>query len=281
MARRLLEAGETVVVWNRSPGSLETLVAEGAIGARDVETVFDQCSTVLLMLAGEYAIDDVLDRASGGLHRLVPGRTVVNLGTVSPQYSLTLEDEIGVSGGVFVEAPVSGSRGPAERGELVISLAGAPVAVDRVRRILAPLARQIDVIGAIPTALTLHLAVNAYRIMTATALAEVFAFAERHRLDPALLKAVLDAGQVASPYSREKSRALLEHDYAPDDTVAETLANVRRITAAASWYRTPTPVLDVVRELFLDAVARGDGALDLVAVTRTIAEQERVWRPRA
>jgi 3-hydroxyisobutyrate dehydrogenase len=124
------------------------------------EEVFERAEVVILMLATEAAVDEVLGRGSPGFPALVAGRTVVHMGTASPAWSLALEADVRAAGGSYVEAPVSGSRGPAEAGELVAMLAGDPAAVAEVRPLLAPMCRDAVDCGAVPGALLMKLAVN-------------------------------------------------------------------------------------------------------------------------
>jgi hypothetical protein len=116
MASRLAGAGIPLTVWNRSDAAAEALVAAGARRADNVAGVFAECETVLIMLRNEAVLDSVLRSGPGGLAGLVPGHTVVNIGTVSPAYSRNLAREIESAGGDFVEAPVSGSRRPPRAG---------------------------------------------------------------------------------------------------------------------------------------------------------------------
>lgn len=96
--------------------------------------MFAHCATVFLMLSDGEAIDAVLDRCGAAFAPRVAGRTVVHMGTTSPAYSRELEADIRSVGRRYVEAPVSGSRKPAEAGQLVAMLAGEADALANVRR---------------------------------------------------------------------------------------------------------------------------------------------------
>src|SRR5438105_1216253 len=115
MALNLLRAGVPLVVWSRTPAHCADAQEAGADHALSADEVFARCRVVLLMLATEAAIDEVLGRGSGRFGQLVRDRVVVHMGTTSAGYSATLAAEIAVAGGQYVEAPVSGSRVPAER----------------------------------------------------------------------------------------------------------------------------------------------------------------------
>src|SRR5262245_66608340 len=96
---------------------------------RSAADVFAHSATVFLMLVDGGAIDTVLDRGGAAFAARVTGRTVVHMGTTSPAYSRELEADIRSVGGYYVEAPVSGSRKPAEADQLVGMLAGAAAAI--------------------------------------------------------------------------------------------------------------------------------------------------------
>ena len=124
MAANLLHAGIPLIVWNRNAEKSKALEAVGACVADSVSELFANASIILMMLLDEQAIDTVLERGTAGFDALVSGKTVVNLGTTSAEYSSKLELDLVRAGGRYVEAPVSGSRVPAERGALVGMVAG-------------------------------------------------------------------------------------------------------------------------------------------------------------
>src|SRR5215217_7712579 len=90
MALRLAQAGTPLFVWNRSRAAADRLAEAGAVVARNPTELFASAEIVILMLASEEAIDSVLGRGTPGFAALVRGRTLVNMGTVSPEYSRAL-----------------------------------------------------------------------------------------------------------------------------------------------------------------------------------------------
>ncbi|MGW3991252.1 NAD(P)-dependent oxidoreductase [Streptomyces sp. NPDC004830] len=270
MARNMARAGTRLVVWNRTPGRCEPLRAAGADVAADAEEVFHRAGTVFLMLADEAAVDTVLGRGTPDFGRRVADRTVVHMGTTSAEYSRALEGEIRGAGGRYVEAPVSGSRVPAERGELVGMLAGDEDAVAAVRPLLAPVCKETFGCGPVPGALLMKFSVNLFLITVVTGLAESFHFAGRHGLDQGLLREVLDAGPMASAVSRMKGPKLLERDFSVQAAAADVLKNNRLIAEAARKADVASPLLDVCHALYEETVRRGHGGDDMVAVLRAI-----------
>lgn len=270
MALNLVRAGTALVVWNRSGARAEPLRAAGAAVARTAADVFSRSRTVILMLANDRAVDAVLDRGTSAFRTNVNGRTIVHMGTTSPEYSRGLEAEIRAAGGRYVEAPVSGSRTPAEEGQLVAMLAGEEAAVEDVRPLLRPMCQDTVVCGPVPRALQMKLSVNVFLITLVTGLAESFHFARRLGLDLQQVLAVLDAGPMASSVSRVKGRKLVAGDFDVQASIADVLKNNRLVVEAARAARIASPLIDVCHALYAETLALGHGDLDMVAVLRAI-----------
>ncbi|MFE6197563.1 NAD(P)-dependent oxidoreductase [Streptomyces sp. NPDC057838] len=270
MALNLARAGTRLVVWNRTPERCAPLRAAGAEVAASAAEVLERSGTVFLMLADEAAVDAVLGRGGPDAAARLAGRTLVHMGTTSAAYSRALQDDVRAAGGRYVEAPVSGSRIPAERGELVGMLAGDDDAVAAVRPLLAPMCRETFACGAVPGALLMKFSVNLFLITQVTGLAEAFHFADRHGVDQRLLRDVLDAGPMASAVSRGKAPKLLERDFTVQAAAADVLKNNRLIAEAARAADLASPLLDVCHTLYEETVAGGHGGEDMVAVVRAL-----------
>jgi 3-hydroxyisobutyrate dehydrogenase len=270
MALNLVRAGTDLVVWNRSPEGSAPLRAVGVPVANTPADVFRRARVVILMLFNEDAIDSVLDRGTAGFSEMVAGHTMVNMGSTSPAYSRGLEADVLGAGGRYVEAPVSGSRKPAEAGQLVGMLAGAREDVDEVRPLLAPMCHETIVCGPIPTALLMKLSVNIFMLTMIAGLAEACHFADRHGLDRQQFLAVIDASPMASSVSRVKGAKLAAGDFSVQATVTDALRNNQLIVQAARAASVATPLLDQVHALYGETAALGHGRADMVSIIRAI-----------
>ncbi len=266
MALNLARAGTRLTIWNRTPGSS---VPGAHIGA-SVDEVFARSDIVILMLTDGDAVDAVLDRCGSGFAGRVAGRTVVPMGTMDPAYSKGLEADVLAAGGRYVEAPVSGSRVPAQRGELVAMLAGDPEVAGAVHLLLEPMCRDLVYCGPVPNGLVMKLAVNTFLIALVTGLAESVQFARGHGLDLDQLVAVLDAGPMASAVSRGKAPKLVTEDFAVQASIADVWMNTRLITAAAAAAGVASPLLDVCRALYGETARLGLSGADMTAVVKAI-----------
>jgi 3-hydroxyisobutyrate dehydrogenase len=270
MALNLTRAGHPLTVWNRSPHKSAPLRDAGAAVADGVADVFRRSDVVFLMLIDGTAIDHVLQRGTPSFAAMLGGRTVVNMSSVEPDYSRGLEKDTKDAGGRFVEAPVSGSRVPAETGQLVAMVAGDESVVTDVSPLLRPMCHEIVFCGSAGSGLRMKLAVNIFMLVLATGLAEAVHFADRQKLNRQLLQTVLNAGPLASAFSRMKLAKLVADDYSAQAFARDGCNSTRMITNAARDAHITTSVMAVCRQLYEETVALGHGADDMISVIRAI-----------
>lgn len=279
MALNLVRAGLPLVVWNRSQGKCEPLAKAGAIVAESSRAVFERCATTILMLVDERAIDSVLGRNGSGFEVSVRGRTLINMATTEPRYSKELEQSILAADGRYVEAPVSGSRRPAELGQLVGMLAGHVRDVEHARKVLAPMCRRLIACGDVPNALQMKLAVNLFLTATVAGLAEAVHFASRHKLDLSTFADVMDASPLASDVSRVKVRKMITREFSVQASIANVLTNVGLIAQAARDKGVASPILNACHALFAETNESGFADEDMAAVIRAIEDRSDRHEP--
>lgn len=270
MALNMVRAGQPLVVWNRSHDKAELVGAAGATVADRPAHVFRDARTVFLMLANGTVLDEVLERGTPRFAQMVAGRTLVHMGTTEASYSERLSQDTTSAGGLYVEAPVSGSRRPAEDGQLVGMVAGPDAAVDAVLPLLEPLCATTVRCGEVPNATRMKLAVNLFLITQVTGLAEAFHFAQHNGLDLEVFRTVLDSGPMASSVSRLKLAKLTRGDFEVQASIRDVHYNTRLIADAARGAGVSSPVLDTCCDLFAEAEQLGHGAADMAAVLRAI-----------
>ena len=274
MAANLRRAGVALTVWNRTPGKCDALAALGANVAPSVDALFAQCDIVMLMLFDSAAVDAVLGRGTPAFAARVAGRVVIHLGTTSPAYSHALGSDIAAAAGRYVEAPVSGSRGPAERGELVGMLAGDADTLDRVRPLLRPFCTRVFDCGAVPGALRMKLAANHYLVGTVAVLAETMHAAAAGGIDLALLRDVLDAGPMASSVSRAKLDKLVHGDFGAQAAIRDVATIAELVLAECERGGSDTPLLRRCAALYRKAARTGHGDADMAAVIHAFAQPQ-------
>lgn len=278
MATRLAAAGTPLAVWSRTASHCHDACHAGAYRADTQDEVFHRCRIVIMMLANEQAIDEVLGRGSTQFDRRVEGHVVVHMGTTMPEHAVQLSADIAAAGGTYVEAPVSGSKVPAERGELVSMLAGPAEAIGEVADILRPMCQNVFPCGTHPgAALRMKLAVNLYLVTTVVGLAEAAHFAERQGLNLDTFVSIINAGQLASPVAGIKGAKLRDRDFSVQAAIHDVRKNSRFVVEAAEAAGIATPMARLADRLYQEALQLGFGHDDMAAVVRAIEARTEAW----
>ncbi len=264
MARSLLHEGFAVRVWNRTPEKAQPLAGDGAVVALTPGEAVKDADVVVLMLFDVAAVLDVLRQAAA---ELKPGAVIVQSSTIGVEGTATvaeLADELHLR---ILDAPVLGTRQPAEQGKLVVLASGDPA--------LRPAAAVVfDAIGSrtvwvgdqLGQASALKLACNAWVATITAGAAQSLAMARSSGLDPQLVLDALDGGPTDTPYLHVKGKAMMEEDY----EVAFALDGVRKdldlMRAAASESGVNPELLDALRSTFASAADKGHGDDDMASV---------------
>lgn len=270
MARNLAAAGLKLRVWTRSPEKYRALAASHVTPVASASEALCAVEVAIIMLVNSEAIDAVLGRGTGDFAVNVRGRTIVSMSSVSPDYSCGLAREIRDAGGRYVEAPVSGSRKPAEDAELVCMAGGDPADIARVSPILRHMCREVIDCGPVGNALGMKLAVNLYLNTMLAGLTEAVHFAGESGLPLTKFQQAIDAGPMACDVTRVKLPKLIERDFSVQAAVSDAFASTRLIAEAARKAKIATPLLDLSSTLYGRAVEIGDPRSDMVSVIRAI-----------
>ncbi|CAO5163926.1 Beta-hydroxyacid dehydrogenase, 3-hydroxyisobutyrate dehydrogenase [Frankia sp. AiPs1] len=268
MARTLLDAGHTVLVWNRSPGPVEQLAKAGAVPA-SIDEAF-ATGLVLSMLADDQAVTvrlldpAVLDAApAGALH--------VNMATVSTALAERALDAHTERGLRYVAAPVFGRTDAAAAGNLVVVAAGEATALDEVRPLFDVVGRRTWTVGDTPAAANLVKIFGNYLIACSIeAMAEATAAVEAGGLDPAQFIELLTESLFTGPVFAGYGAMIGNRDYEPVNfRLPLGFKDVRLALAAGRERNVPLPFGGVLRDAFIDALAHGQSDDDWAAIAET------------
>ncbi|KAL2800559.1 putative NAD binding NADP oxidoreductase coenzyme F420-dependent [Aspergillus keveii] len=263
-----------LTVWNRSVSKYALLndtqnitIAETPLQAVEASEI------IFIMLFDAVAIDAVL---TDDVKRALKGKTIINSTSVTVEYSQNLGKTIqDVVGGYFVEMPVSGSKIPAEQGQLVGLMAGEADVAERVRPYLGPLTSAAIYCGPLGSGLKAKYAANTFATILAAGVGETMHFAQALGLDLDAFGQVLDASPMASAYSRGKVAKIQKGDWEAQASVGVCCYSARLIEAAAEEAGASLPLMKTCKGLYEEATADGLGKEDMVAVMKTIAKRSR------
>lgn len=271
MAANLVKAGFCVTVWNRTAAKSEALAALGAQVAKTPRAVAEASEIVFSMMSTPEAAELVRDGADGIVAGLCEGKGFVDMSTVDADTSLISSCLVKAAGAMFLEAPVAGSRKPAEDGQLIIMAAGDRALYDKAMPAFEKLGKKMLYLGDVGNGARMKLANNLVMGGMMTALAEGVALAERSGLSPAQLLDVLDAGAMSNPMFRLKGPAIVAKNQYPAAFPLKHMQKDLRLAlrmgeeCGQTLYATATS-----NELFKEAVSKGYGDEDFAAVCRVV-----------
>ena len=268
MAANLARAGFGVRVWNRTASRAQVLAADGAVVAASPADAARGAAVVITMLADGPATEQAATGPTG-LLTANPGTIWVQMATVGIQWTARLADLAAARGLVFVDAPVSGSEGPARAGQLSI-LASGP---DQVRDALAPvfgvLGRATAWLGPAGHGTRAKLVLNNWLADLTEATAETLSFARRLDLDPAEIVDLLQSTPLGSPYAVQKARSMLAGDFSPAFALKHALKDAELAAQAAQASGATLTLTSALLPRWRDTAADGHADDDLSAVYLT------------
>ncbi|MEU9173500.1 NAD(P)-dependent oxidoreductase [Streptomyces sp. NPDC048420] len=266
MARNLARAGHTVRAWNRSAAKAQPLAADGVQIADSPAEAVRGADVVLTMLYDGSAALDVMSRAAEGLR---PGAAWVQSTTAGTEAIADLAAFAREHRLVFFDAPVLGTRQPAEAGQLLVLAAGPVDGRDAVTPVFEAVgARTVwtGEDGAEGSATKLKLVANSWVLAVTNAAGEVLALAKALGVDPQDFFGAIDGGPLDMGYLRAKSGMVLDGRLSPAQFAVSTAAkDARLIVEAGERAGVRLDVAAASAERFERAVAQGHGDEDMAA----------------
>jgi 3-hydroxyisobutyrate dehydrogenase len=268
MAANLARGGFDVRVWNRTRSHAEPLAADGAVVAATPAEAVRGATVVISMLADGPATEQAAIGPDGFL--AADSETIwVQMGTVGVQWTARLGRIAAARGAVFVDAPVSGSEGPAQAGQLVI-LASGP---DQVRDVLAPvfgvLGHATAWLGPAGNGTSAKLVLNNWLADLTETTAETLSFAKRLGLDPAEIVGLLESNPLGAPYAVQKARVMLAGDFSPAFALKHALKDAELAAQAAQAIGARLTLTSALLPRWRGTAAEGHADDDVAAVYLT------------
>jgi 3-hydroxyisobutyrate dehydrogenase len=269
MARNVVAAGFPTTVWNRSASAAAPLVELGATSAERAEDAVREADVVITMLPDAAAVTSVMIDGHV-LEALAPGALWAQMGTIGVQATIDLAAAVQSARPdvLFVDAPVSGSKGPAEQAQLLVLASGPDEAAEVVDPVFAALGRKTQWVGPAGAGSRLKLVVNGWLAFLVEGAAETLALADRVGIGHDELTAALEGGPLASGLGMAKLAKMVSGHYDPEFPLAWALKDVDLCNAEAG--EPPLPVLSAISQQWHVAVDQGLGRQDISAARRAL-----------
>jgi 3-hydroxyisobutyrate dehydrogenase len=279
MARNLLHAGFGVRVWNRTLAKAPALAVDGARPASDPAEAATGADVLITMLSDGATVEDVMTGPDGALSMLHSGAIWIQMRTVGVEWTDRLADLADLHGVAFVDAPVSGSSKPADRGELEILAAGALEVRPRVQPIFDVLGRRTVWLDRVGDGSRLKLALNNWLVVLVEAMSETLTFSEALCPEPRVFLETIAGGPLASAYAMTKGTAMLDEDFVPGFPLRHAVKDAELAMSAAYRHGAELTLTEALLPRWREAVVEGHGDEDVAAaVTQSAAATRRAVR---
>lgn len=269
IAKRLFQQQIDITVWNRTTEKLQPLAALGIPVAATATQAITMTDAIILMLADATAIREVLFAAS--TRATLAGKTFIQMGTIAPQESQVLAAEIQAMGGDYLEAPVLGSLGEAQQGNLIVMVGGQTAQFARWQPIFRHLGQDVRLIGDVGQAAALKLALNQLIGSLTVAFSLSLGIVQQQGIDVDIFMELLRNSALYAKTFDKKLDRMLQRDFtAPNFPTQHLLKDIRLILATAQQLGLGTEALQGVATLAENAVNSGNALLDYSSVFNAV-----------
>lgn len=266
MAANLQRRGHPLVVHNRTRARAESLLAAGASWGASPAEVAAVSDVVITMLSEPGVIEDAALGRDGLLHRGRAGTTWINASTVNPSFARDMDGRSRSRGVRYLDAPVAGSREPAERAELVFFVGGDAATLEGCRTVLEVMGRRIIHVGAAGQGSALKLVNNVMSALGLAAFAEAAALGQAQGITAHAIFEALLGGPNLPPFLGAKRDKIEHADFESDFAMRWMQKDLHLASVTAFETGTAMPVTSAAKELYRLAMQAGYADRDFSAL---------------
>ncbi|MGO3740593.1 NAD(P)-dependent oxidoreductase [Marinomonas foliarum] len=270
MATNLVKAGFDVTVWNRNPEKCAELVSLGARQGATPKDVATNCDITFAMVSDPEAALALCQGPDSVAAGIGAGRGYVDMSTVDDTTSKAIADLISQAGGRFLEAPVSGTKKPAEDGTLIILAAGNQSLYDDAKSAFEVMGKMSPYLGEVGQGANMKLVVNMMMGGMLSIFSEGMSLGQKAGLDGQQILDIVDAGAMANPMFKGKGAMLLKEDYTTSFPLKHMQKDMRLAVALGDQLEQPLPTAAIANEAFKQAIKVGFAEEDIAAVYKVI-----------
>lgn len=265
LAANFLQAGHSLVVYNRTAAKAKPLQELGAVLAKTPKAAATQAEIVIGMVRDDRASQDLwLEDSTGALWGLEHGKVAIESSTLTVAWTKTLGIHVGRSGAAFLDAPVVGSLPQAEAKKLIYLVGGRQETLTEMQAVLAATSVAVHHVGPVGQAMSMKLAVNGLFGMQVAGLAEILAVLQGADLSSSRAMAILSELPVVSAAAKNAGNLMVQNQHNPMFPVDLVAKDFHYLLAAAGH----TPTIQAVSDRFQQAIAAGYGQENITAISR-------------
>jgi 3-hydroxyisobutyrate dehydrogenase len=264
ISRNIAKAGIGVRAWNRSPEKTEPLGAEGVEVLDTAAEAATGASVVLTILSDAEAVIDAMEGADGVLTGAEEGSIWLQMSTIGIEGTERCAELAEEHGLTLIDAPVVGTKQPAEQGKLTVLASGPEDARERCEPIFDAISQKAVWLGEAGTGTRMKLVINSWLLSLVEGLAETVAFAEGIDIDPAQFLETIAGGPIDNAYAQMKGKMMIERTFEPAFKLELAAKDARLVLEAAERHDLDLPMLDAIRSQ-LEEAAEEHGEKDMSA----------------
>jgi 3-hydroxyisobutyrate dehydrogenase-like beta-hydroxyacid dehydrogenase len=265
MTQRLLAAGHTVHVFNRSRGAVDALAAEGARPADAAAQVAERSDFVMTALPTPESVQSVFAELASKAHS---GQTFIDHSTVSPGLNRACAEQLQAKGAAFLDAPVSGGPAGAQGGTLTVMVGGEQVVFDTALPVLQAFGKNIRLCGAVGAGQVVKLINQLLVGVHTSAIAEAAVFGARFGADPQVVLDLIGTSFGGSTMMTRNLPRFISRDFSPATPIGLILKDLGLIHDEARDGGIPLLLGALAEQRFSEARARGLADEDMAALVK-------------
>jgi 2-hydroxy-3-oxopropionate reductase len=270
MSRHLVKAGHSVIGFNRSPGPVKQLIADGGTGAGSVAEAVREADVIITVVPDSTDVES-LALGEGGIYTNVPrGSIHIDMSSIRPDVTTRLADAGRAAGIRVMDAPVSGGETGAIEGTLSIMVGADPADFEEVKPILEAMGTTVVLVGPVGSGQTVKAANQLIVAGTLELVAEAIVFLRAYGVDTAAAVEVLSGGLAGSRVLERKAGNMLAGNFQPGFRIDLHHKDMGIVTAAARERDVAIPLGALTAQLVGAVRAQGDGNLDHSALLRGV-----------
>ncbi|VVC06028.1 6-phosphogluconate dehydrogenase, NAD(+)-dependent, decarboxylating [uncultured archaeon] len=266
VAKRLLDTGHKVIVYNRTINKTESLKNLGAIVADTPKDLAHDCDLIITIVKDSEAVESVSFDKNGIIDGKHEGLTVADMSTINPVSSKKIAKKFLENGISMIDTPVMGGPNLAEKGELVVMIGGRKEIYKKYKQVFDHIGNKIFYLGENGSGHAMKLAMNLQIAMLALALSEGIILTKRAGLDPKLFLDILNSTYFKTGMSVLKGPKMINGNFEPSFTLKMMKKDLDTINNTAKELGTSLPMTTLANEIYQNAITNGLGELDYTGI---------------
>lgn len=266
MATNLIKGGNEVLVWNRSMEKAEPLKHAGAKVTASVIEAVKEADVLITMLSTPDVIKEIALGKEGVIRNAKKDALWINTSTVNPSFTEEMSVKAKEAGLRYLDAPVSGSKIVAEKGELIFLVGGDSKDLQEARPLLSAMGKSINHLGKVGDGSKMKMAINLLLVQSMIAFSEAVSLGVSSGLDESQIVNILIESPVVSPFLKLKKTKLESKNFDPEFPLKWAHKDLHLILESAYENNISLPVTAIIKEVYGMAIQEGKGEEDISAI---------------